>query len=232
MLTPIEKTKVYEAAVQQIKARIDSGDWPAGTRLPSERELAEQLGIGRPSVREALRILEAIDLVEIRPGQGIFVKGRAGQSRQVPLLASVLQEDVRVVELLEIREILEPQIAFLAAEAATADDLRNMEEILERLEKSVTSNGSGAEENLAFHLALAKAVGNEALYQFYGHLLELSRDSIERFFQVPGRAAESLRGHREILEAVREHKPVEAHQRMLKHLRERFAAPRCRGATP
>jgi GntR family transcriptional repressor for pyruvate dehydrogenase complex len=230
MLTPIEKTKVYEAAVEQIKAKIESGEWPADTQLPAERELADQLNIGRTSVREALRVLEVMDLVDIRPGQGTFVKERLNQSRQIQLLQSMLQEDAHVVELLEIRELLEPQIAFLAAQSATSEDIKDMEDILKRMEGSIAEGQTGVEENIEFHLALTKAVGNRVLFQLHQLLFEFSRDSIERFFQVPGRPTKSLQGHREILEAIKERNPQGAHQKMLSHLRTRFAVPSFRKA--
>jgi len=225
MLKPIEKTKVYEAAVEQIKAQIEGGDWPAGTQLPSERELAEQLMIGRPSVREALRVLEVMGLIEIRPGQGSFVIERSPEAQQMELLQSMLQEDGYVVELLEVRELLEPDIASLAAQSATEDDIRFMEETLERMESKFRQGETGADENIEFHLALAKAVGNRVLYEVQGLLLKLSRDSVERFFRVPGRLTRSLEGHREILEAIKERNPHEARQAMLAHMRTRFAVP-------
>jgi len=225
VLTPIQKTKVYEAIVEQIRANIESGVWPEGTQLPSERELAEQLNIGRPSVREALRVLEVMGYIEIRPGQGTFVTERSTQSQQIQLLESMLQEDNHVVELLEVREFFEPQIALIAAQSATEDDIKHMEDILERMEAVVADGGTGVDENIEFHLALTKAVGNRVLLQIHQLLLYLSRDPVEQFFQVPGRLTRSLEGHREILEAIKERNPQKAQQSMLEHLRTRFAVP-------
>jgi len=225
VLTPIQKTKVYEAIVEQIRANIESGVWPEGTQLPSERELAEQLNIGRPSVREALRVLEVMGYIEIRPGQGTFVTERSTQSQQIQLLESMLQEDNHVVELLEVREFFEPQIALIAAQSATEDDIKHMEDILERMEAVVADGGTGVDENIEFHLALTKAVGNRVLLQIHQLLLYLSRDPVEQFFQVPGRLTRSLEGHREILEAIKERNPQKVQQSMLEHLRTRFAVP-------
>lgn len=225
MLTPIEKTKAYEAAVEQIKAHIESGEWPPGMQLPSERELAEQLNISRPSVREALRVLEVMDLIEIRLGQGSFVKKRTNQSQQIQLLQSMLQEDAYVVALLEVRELLEPQIAFLVAQSATEEDIRNLETILDRMDRVVADGGTGVDENIEFHLALTKVVGNPVLSQVHQMLLELSRDPVERFFRVPGRMVKSLQGHRKVLEAIKQRNSQGAYQSMLEHLRARFAVP-------
>lgn len=228
-LKPIEKTKVYEAAVAQITTAIESGLWAPGAQLPAERELADQLGIGRTSVREALRVLEVMGLVEIRPGQGTFVCVNSNHAQPIELLQSMLQEDAHVVELLEIRELLEPQIACMAAQSATTEDIEALSDILERMTGSLAAGETGVEENIEFHLALTRVAGNRVLMQFHELFFELSRDSIERFFQVPGRAEESLQGHREILQAIQQRKPQEAQQKMLSHLRTRFAVPQPTG---
>jgi GntR family transcriptional repressor for pyruvate dehydrogenase complex len=225
LLTPIEKTKVYKAATDQIKMAIESGHWPPGTRLPAERDLAEQLDIGRSSVREALRVLEVMGMVKIRPGQGTYVRANQNQAQPIELLQSMLQEDIHVVEMLELRELLEPQIASMAAHSATKEDIESMAEILERLEGNLAEGGTGGEENLEFHLAITKAAGNHVLLHFHSLILELSQESIERFFDVPGRAAESLQGHREILEAIKRGDSQLAQKEVLDHLRRRFAVP-------
>ncbi len=225
MLTPIDRTRVYEAALDQIKSHIESGEWPPGSQLPAERELAERLNIGRPSVREALRVLEVMGLIEIRLGHGSFVKDRNSSAQPIQLLQSMLQEDGYVVELLEVREILEPQIAFLAAQSATDEDIRGLEEVLNRMDRVVAEGGVGIAENMEFHLGLTKAVGNRVLYQVHHMLFELSREPVERFFRVPGRMTKSLQGHREVLRAIRERDPEKAYDTMLTHLRARFAVP-------
>jgi GntR family transcriptional repressor for pyruvate dehydrogenase complex len=230
MLTPIERTKVYQAAVEQIRDGIENGDWMPGAQLPSERELAEHLSIGRTSVREALRVLEVMGLVEIRPGQGTFVRFNSNHAQPIQLLQSMLQEDAHVVELLEIRELLEPQIASMAAQSATAEEIAAMQAILERMRTSLAEGKTGVDENIEFHLAMTRAAGNRVLLQVQQLFFELSRDSIERFFRVPGRSAHSLQGHIEILEAIRGRRPQEAQKRMLAHLRTRFAVPRVPGS--
>jgi GntR family transcriptional repressor for pyruvate dehydrogenase complex len=93
------------------------------------------------------------------------------------------------------------------------------------MESKFNQGETGADENIEFHLALAKAVGNRILYEVQGLLLKLSRDPVERFFRVPGRLTRSLEGHREILEAIKERNPHKAQQAMLAHMRTRFAVP-------
>lgn len=225
MLEKIEKTKIYEAAVDQIRAQIENGTWKPGSRLPSERELAEQLGIGRPSIREAMRVLEVMGLVQIKTGQGIFVSEPDPNVKRSKVLLSMLEEDDYVVDLLEVREILEPQIAYLAAQSATDRDIEVLQEILARMEKRANQGESTADDNIDFHLAIARSVDNKVLFQVQKLLLRSSRDAVVRYFEVPGRDSKSLVGHHEILNAIKAHNPEQARKLMFEHLRARFSVP-------
>lgn len=225
MLKKIEKTKIYEIAVNQIKDQIENGTWAVGSRLPSERVLAEKLGVGRPSIREALRVLEVMGYIEIKPGQGNFVTKPNSDDRRAKVLQSMLQEDANVVELLEVREILEPQIAYLAAQSASEKDIRVLEGILDQMDKHNNLGESTFEDNIDFHLAVARSVDNKVLYQVQKLLLKSSRETVARYFQVPGRNTKSLVGHREILDAIRDGDSELARDLMLQHLRARLVEP-------
>ncbi len=193
--------------------------------MPSERELADQLGVGRPSIREAMRALEVMGYIEIRQGKGMFVAEPTQSEKRVKILQSMLREDAYVVDLLEVREIFEPQIAFLAAQSATDVDIAEMEKIIERMEKHAKAGESSVDDNIDFHLAIAKSVDNQVLYQVQKLLLKSSKDIVTRYFDVPGRKKYSLAGHYEILKAIKERNPEQAKQVMLTHLRSRFAEP-------
>jgi GntR family transcriptional repressor for pyruvate dehydrogenase complex len=225
MLKQIKRTKVYKAAIEQIKAEIENGRWVAGTQLPSERELATQMGIGRPAVREAIRVLETLGYVEIRIGQGSFVREKRPEKDGVSILESMLREDIHVVELLEVREMIEPQIAYLAAQSVTNKDIQHLEAILKRMRKAIAEGKTGSGENIEFHLALTRAVGNKVLLQIHELLLHQSRESVERFLHVPGRVDKSMEGHQKILDSLRNGNSQEAQQVMLAHLRARYAKP-------
>jgi GntR family transcriptional repressor for pyruvate dehydrogenase complex len=225
MLKKIEKTKIYEIAVNQIKDQIENGTWVVGSRLPSERVLAEKLGVGRPSIREALRVLEVMGYIEIKPGQGNFVTKPNSDDRRAKVLQSMLQEDANVVELLEVREILEPQIAYLAAQSASEKDIHVLEGILDQMDKHNNRGESTFEDNIEFHLAIARSVDNKVLFQVQKLLLKSSRETVARYFQVPGRNAKSLVGHRVILDAIRDGNSELARDLMLQHLRARLIEP-------
>lgn len=223
MLKPISKASLYDEAARQLQAGIEAGTWPPGTRLPSERELAQMLGIGRSSVREAMRVLEAMDLIDIRPGEGTFVRPERHPLADAGVRA-LLQEE-HVAEAYEVRELLETQVVALAVERATPDDLRAMESALDRMATKIETGGTGVEEDRDFHTALAGVVDNQVLLQIHQMLWEKLRPAIEQSFQVPGRAERALAEHRGILEAIKSRDPAGARDQVLKHLHSRFTDP-------
>lgn len=225
-LRPVERQRVYDSIVDQIQQLITSGTWLPGQRLPSERELTETLSVGRTSVREALRILEGMGFIEIRAGDGSYVKDRIVLPSRLQNLIGLIQGDDYIVDLMEAREMLESQIAFMAAESATPEDIADLEAILDRQAASIESNGDGkVEENIGFHLRLTQATGNRVLVELQQIFFQLSHEAIAELFRVPGRPSESLHQHREILQAVKERRPTDAHRLMLDHLRSRYTRP-------
>lgn len=223
VLKPISKASLYDEAARQLQAAIEAGTWPPGTRLPSERELAQMLGIGRSSVREAMRMLEAIDLVEIRPGEGTFVRRERRPLADAGVRA-LLQEE-HVAEAYEVRELLDTQVVALAVERATPEDLRAMESALDRMAAQIKIGRTGIEEDHDFHTALTRVVDNQLLLQLHEMLWEKLRPAIEQSFQVPGRAERALAEHRAILEAVKTRDATAAREHALKHLLSRFTDP-------
>ena len=225
MLEKVKKTQTYEIVVDRIKNEIEEGSWKPGTGLPSERILAEQLGVSRPSVREALRVLEVMGYVEIKPGQGTFAKEPDQNEKSSRLLLSMLTQEDNVLEVLEIREIFEPQIAYLAAESAINRDILVMEEIIERMDAHMRAGESTVNDNIDFHLAIARTTKNKVLYQVQKILLKASKDAVMRYFEVPGRDNKSVIGHKQILTAIKDRDADLAKQLMFEHLRTRLSAP-------
>ena len=224
-LHPVERRRIYDSIVDQIRQLIINGAWAPGQRLPSERELTEMLSVGRTSVREALRILEAMGFIDIRAGDGSYVKDGVDVPSRLHNLVGLIQEDEYIVELMEAREMIESQIAFVAAESATPKDVTDLEAIVERQSASIEDAEGVVKENIAFHLRLTQATGNRVLIELQQIFFQLSHKTIAELFRVPGRPQESLGQHRAILQAVKEHRPVDAHHLMLKHLRSRYTLP-------
>src|SRR4029453_12712716 len=125
-LAPIKSTRIYEEIVRQVKAMIAEGRLKGGDRLPPERDLAEKFVVSRTSVREALRALESLGLIEIRPGEGTFVREMSVEWLVEPLALVMASQREAIGELFEARRVLEPAIAALAAGRATPDEGQEM----------------------------------------------------------------------------------------------------------
>ncbi len=218
-LEPIKSTRIYAEIVRQVKALIAEGRLKSGDRLPPERDLAQQFKVSRTSVREALRTLESMGLIAIRPGEGTFVREVSVDALIEPLAKVMLAQREAVGELFEARRLLEPAIAGLAARRATGEDLEEMERILEEQAKEVAAGLTGLAQDAAFHAAIAASVRNRAITRLVNALMDLLSQSREESLQTPGRPTRSHQDHRRILEAIRRRDETAAHRAMLDHLK-------------
>lgn len=219
MLKAIKKTRVYEEIVTQLKGLIAEGKLKSGDQLPSERELSEQLKVSRASVREAIRALESQGLLQIRPGEGTYVAASV-EALVHPFASALLREKEALLEIFEVRKILEPEIAAMAAERAIPIEVQEMADILEKQAREIAEGGTGVEADTAFHSALAKAAKNTLLLRLTDAIVDSLRESRERSLQTGDRPVRSLAGHYKILEAVKVGDPVGARRAMLTHLEE------------
>ena len=219
ILQEIKKTRVSEDIIAQLKGLIAEGKLRSGDRLPSERDLSEQFKVSRASVREAVRALESIGLLEARQGQGTYVTTSVEALVQ-PLAHAIAREENAIIEVFEVRRLLEPQLAALAAARATASDLEELAETLEQQARQVAEGGTGAEMDTAFHSALARAAKNTLLLRLNDTLVDCLRDSRRRSLETPERPRRSLAGHQAILRALRARDAEAAQRAMLNHLEE------------
>ena len=217
-LAPIRSTRIYEEIVRQIKTMIAAGRLGLGDRLPPERELAEKFLVSRTSVREALRALESLGLVEIRPGEGTFIR-EASVERLIEPLALVMVSQRRALsELFEARRLLEPAIAGLAASRATPDELHEMERILDEQAREIAAGRTGLAQDAEFHAAIGRAAHNEAITRIAHAIMDVLRQSREESLNTPGRPDRSHADHRRILDAVARRQPEAAEAAMRAHL--------------
>jgi len=159
-LQAVRKNRRYEQVAEQIQGLIARGVLKAGDRLPPERELVSKFGVGRGSIRDAIRTLEVMGIVEPRQGHGTVVRELSAESLVVPL-ASVLSEKRHLVgELLDVRRMIEPALANRAARNATPEEIGKLEEILRRQQAKVRRGEPGIEEDSEFHYAIAVAARN------------------------------------------------------------------------
>ncbi len=204
LFKPVKRTRVYEEIVAKIKDMIEKGKFKSGDQLPVERELAEVFRVSRSSVREALRSLESQGLLESRQGNGTYIASQHSVESLVNPLASVIfSEKDGQRELFEMRRLVEPQLAYLAAERATPDDIQTMEKILELQERQVASGESATDVDKNFHYILAKATKNKFLIRMTDNIMDLLLESRDKFLQVEGRPEKSVERHRQVLEAIK-----------------------------
>jgi len=216
---PVKRVRVYEEIVAKIKEMIDKGRLKSGDQLPVERELAEVFRVSRSSVREAIRSLESQGLLESRQGNGTYIIAKYPVELLVNPLASVIcsQKDGQK-ELFEMRRIIEPQLAFLAAERATDEEIVQMEKALSLQKQQVLRGESGVETDKHFHFLLASAARNRFLLQIVESNMDFFMESRDNFLQVDGRPEKSVRRHRELLDAIEVRDTEGAAQAMREHL--------------
>jgi GntR family transcriptional repressor for pyruvate dehydrogenase complex len=160
MLKPIRSVKVSDRVYAQIRDKIYRGELRAGEKLSSEREMAQMLNVGRPTVREAIQKLIDQGLIESRRGVGTFVRGEDTRKNNKPLLQLLNGHDFTIVDLLEVRLVLESSSAALAAKRATEEDIRIIEQSLNRLLDAKESLVRDLDNELSFHMNIAYAAKN------------------------------------------------------------------------
>ena len=213
----VRRDKVYEGVAKQIERLILKKLRP-GDKLPSERELAEMLVVSRSSIRDAIRSLELMGMVEPRQGAGTIVREISSDSLVNPLADALQRKEKRIGELLDFRKMLEPPLAARAATRVSADEISEMEEILKRQEEKLRRGESTIAEDSEFHYAVALASGNTVVLKVLDVLMDLLRDSRERSLQVEGRPQKSLDGHRRILVAIKRNDAEAAKVAMRRHI--------------
>lgn len=198
---PIRRPSVIKEVANQMARYVLGQNLAAGSRLPSERELGEQFGVGRSSVREALRLLEQSGLVVIRKGPtgGVFVAGAEAAHASHALSLALHRHRASMEEVLETREVVESHLACLAAQRATPDDLRHMAAIVTEIENHPHPAEIYLENNAAFHTAVAEAAHNRVLLMFMVSIRELIDQSLAH---VSVDVASAAAGHREIYERI------------------------------
>lgn len=214
----LQGQRLHECIVQRFHSLIRQGALEPGAKLPSERVLAEQLKVGRSSVREAIRTLELQGLVVTKPGSGTFINTH-NLDAVAALMSSTLGSDAELLnDIFEVRHLLEPQIAALAAQRATPEDIQRLSAILEEQQRQILEGETGVDADTEFHFALAAATHNAALVKVVSAVEDVLRRSRDQSFQQPGRPERSLASHRQILDVVRTGDSADARRAMEHHL--------------
>lgn len=220
---PARRSRVSQQVVSEICRAIRQGVYTAGDRLPPERELAEHLQVSRPSLREALRVLELTGIVESRHGGGTFVLDSFSSGISSPLSLLLEATSDAVGELWEVRIVFEPAIAGRAAVRATPEAIAQLEDLVTRFSESVANRASHdavLRIDRDFHIALATASGNRVAVRVLALINELLLDGWRHFITSEARRSRALAAHLEIFDAVRLRDPERAREAMLRHLEE------------
>ncbi|MFN8457068.1 MAG: FadR/GntR family transcriptional regulator [Anaerolineae bacterium] len=220
MLYVHQKFTVSEDTVQHIANMIRTGEYAPGDRLPSERSLAEQLKVGRTSVREAMRRLETMGLVESRHGLGTFVKDPSREVIQASLFPHTLANQETLEKLFDLREIIEVEAAARAAKRATASQIAAMQKWLHAVETSIAREDAAGliVPDVEFHRQIIIATGNDILINLMDSIVDLLRDMRLDSTRIPEVLPEIISGHRAILAAIEAHDSEAARQAMRDHL--------------
>jgi len=218
MLRVIKKTRIHEEVVTQIHELIREGRLKAGDQLPSERELAETFQVSRASVREALRALETHGLTISRTGMGNFISDLPVESLVAPLAKLLTEEKNALADIFELRKLIEPQIASMAAERATVKDIERMKRLLDKQSEQVQRGATGVDADTEFHFAIGQATQNHAIEKLVSGLLDVLSHSREESLQTAGRRQASIDSHLAILAAIEKHDEAKAREAMRYHI--------------
>jgi len=217
----IRKKRIYRDIISQIQSMIEKGELQQGDKLPSEVLLAEMMGVGRPAIREALSALEIMKVVEIRPGEGTFIRDttKGGFANSV----SLLEEEISPFEVLQARKLVESGIAGTAAVEAKPEDLVSLEEIVQKMDQKLTLNEFSMELDREFHIMIGKATHNHILREVAEYLLGVMEQKLwhaltDRNLRIYGRAKKYVEEHRRIYEAIRDRNYEEACLAMREHI--------------
>ena len=213
---PIERLLTPQRIVEQFQQMIATKHLAPGDRLPPERELAALFDVGRSTLREAMRVLESMEIVETRPGQGTFLRGT---DLPLTIIARPGLSCAAFRTVMEARRAVEPTIAALAAARATPEALRRLHQALADQATQIETGENGTAGDLAFHRELTRAAANAVLQHIRESLeavLEAGRKAVEQ--PGSGRPHQSLAEHQAILAAVAARNPPEAERRMVAHL--------------
>lgn len=216
MFVALEPRRLYRQVAEQIRVLIETGELKPGAKLPPERELSERFGVSRPTVREALIVLEVEGYLQIRMGSGVYIN-RKPEAQPVPL-----EDSDGPFEILQARCLIESAIAEEAARLAAPRHIARMDEILQRMEATLEDAPVALSCDLAFHTAITDIIGNSALNHFTGIIYNKRMTpyfaKLASYFEGPHTWRLALEEHIGIRDAIAAGDPAAAREAMRHHL--------------
>ena len=218
ILEPIKRQKVAEQVRDRLCSMVQVGTWQSGQRLPSEKELCELLRVGRSSLREAVKSLEFMGLVEIRPGEGTFVTKDTSSAVDAAVARAVTLSQQDALDLIEARELIEAHMAALAALRIDADGLTELKGHWDRMRQNLSRPKPFVEADLSFHVCLAQAAQSRVLLRIYLTIRELLEQLIGQALGAPGTSQAAVDDHARIIQAIERRDAAAAGEAMRTHL--------------
>ncbi|MFE8703597.1 FadR/GntR family transcriptional regulator [Cytobacillus sp. FJAT-54145] len=219
----IKPKKIYEEVADTLLTMIKNGDLKPGDKLDSVQQLAENFQVGRSAIREALSALRAMGLVEMKQGEGTYIKGFEASQITMPLTTAILMNKEDVINLLEVRKIIETGAAASAAKNRSKENLESMQKALNEMKIAYGNEELGEKSDLEFHLALANASQNPLLVSLLNHVSELMVKTMKEtrrlwLFSKDETSEKLYEEHLSIYVAIEEQNEEKARSCMLKHL--------------
>lgn len=220
-LKPIKPKRISDQVFDQLRELVFRGELKPGEQIMPERELAEALNVSRISVRDAIKKLVVMGLLEQRQGQGTFVRNPDAKA-QNPLAILMETQNATLEDLLEVRMGLECYPAALAAERASASDIQFLEKSIEEMRSEVQSGRLGSEADVSFHMAIAYASKNPLqvyiMKNFFDFLFVGIKENLSYLYKVPGNIDIILEQHQNIFQAIKAHDPASSSDAMKEHI--------------
>lgn len=218
-MKPIEKISVTDAAVLQLKNLITSGELTIGDKLPSEKEIGLTLNIGRSTVRESLRVLQAMGFVEIKKGRGSFV-AKTSEDDTNKIIDWVVEHEIQVNDFMEVRMAIEPSAIKLAIQRITDKEVQELEEIHETFEEAILNKDvvKLLTTDETFHKQIVMATHNKLLININEQVLDVFREYRSKSFAVNEVFRNALEPHRQILNAIKKHDIYAGVKAVINHL--------------
>ena len=217
-ITPLSRTTLTTAAFEQLISNVVNGTWKTGERLPPERDLCQQLGIARTSLREALKAMELIGMLNSKVGDGTFVCPRS-EFLSRPMIWSLMGiEKAELHDVMEARLIMEESSAGLAAERATNAQIEDINKAVQAMRDAIARDEPVLEADMQFHLAISNAAGNPLLTNSLVMLRNLIRQGMFYKHLLPGISPKIVKAHATVYNAIKRRDVQGAKTAMKDHL--------------
>lgn len=217
---PIKKGKLSEIVVERLNAQIRSGELKSGEKLPTERAMAESMGVSRTVIREAIRDMVESNILELRNGRS-YVRQLTFDEIVTNICDSIVPGQISLLEIMEVRTVLEIYIVKKAAENITEEQIEEIQKSIDNMKKLMDEGDKGSVEESAFHRGLAEATGNSALKSIYvlcEDLLSSTQHNTWKGAQAHGAPNTAVADHQAILDAIRRHDVIRAEILMQAHM--------------